>query len=147
MNGLPQRTTLHHQIPSWVKDGSLFFITICALPRGKNQLCYPVVSEPLLKSAEYYHSSGTWWLKVFLLMPDHLHALIAVPTDKSLPAAIRTWKSYQARTLGISWQDGFFDHRLRSDESEDLKAEYIRMNPVRAGLVGRAVDWRHVWPK
>ena len=39
------------------------------------------------------------------------------------------------------WQAGFFDHVLRSDESRSEKWEYIRMNPVRAGLVEEADDW------
>ena len=33
------------------------------------------------------------------------------------------------------WQEGFFDHILRSDESMAQKWEYVRENPVRAGFV------------
>jgi len=33
------------------------------------------------------------------------------------------------------WQDGFFDHLLRSDESYGEKWNYVLQNPVRAGLV------------
>ena len=80
-------------------------------------------------------------------MPDHLHALVAVPKAESLPTVIRRWKAYQKQTLGVKWQSGFFDHRLRSDESEEEKAIYIRMNPVRAGLVEKPEDWLHIWPK
>jgi len=39
------------------------------------------------------------------------------------------------------WQPGFFDHVLRSDESYSQKWEYVRENPVRAGLVGRIDEW------
>lgn len=144
MAELPQRRTLHHAAPAWVQDSALYFITVCTLPRGVNQLCVPSVSGQVLKSAEHYQTTGKWWLKIFLLMPDHWHALVSVPKEESLPTVVRTWKSYQARTLGIKWQDGFFDHRLRSDE---LKAEYIRMNPVRAGLAKRVEEWAYVWPK
>lgn len=80
-------------------------------------------------------------------MPDHVHALIAVPKGESLPEAVRVWKGYQTKKLGIEWQTGFFDHRLRSAESEQKKTDYIRMNPVRAGLVGKPEDWPYVWPK
>ncbi|MBI2442176.1 MAG: hypothetical protein HYV35_12495 [Lentisphaerae bacterium] len=55
------------------------------------------------------------------------------------------WKRYSAHTLGIEWQRGFFDHRLRKEESFVEKAHYIRMNPVRAGLVAKLEDWPHVW--
>jgi REP element-mobilizing transposase RayT len=146
MPNWPQRKRLEHQTPSWVKEGSLFFITICALPRTQNHLCSSNVASALLKSAEHYQLLGKWWVKLFLLMPDHIHALVAVPRTASLPTVVRTWKAYQNVMLGIKWQSGFFDHRLRSDESEKEKVHYIRTNPVRAGLVAQPGDWPHVWP-
>jgi hypothetical protein len=39
------------------------------------------------------------------------------------------------------WQRGFFDHILRSEESYRQKWNYVRDNPVRAGLVANANDW------
>jgi len=39
------------------------------------------------------------------------------------------------------WQEGFFDHVLRSNESYAQKWECVRENPVRAGLVNRSEDW------
>ncbi|MBI2513097.1 MAG: transposase [Opitutae bacterium] len=143
---LPQRRTLHHAPPTWVANGSLFFVTICAETRGVNSLCTDPTGPRLLDSARDYQERQTWWLKLFLLMPDHLHMLVGFPADRAMATVIRAWKSYQTRALGVRWQSGFFDHRLRSDESEDAKTEYIRMNPVRAGLVARTEDWRFVWP-
>lgn len=61
---------------------------------------------------------------------------------------VTQWKSYTAKTLGaagVRWQRGFFDHRLRCDESLDAKSSYIRTNPVRAGLVARAEEWPWVY--
>jgi REP element-mobilizing transposase RayT len=50
-----------------------------------------------------------------------------------------------AVTLGCRsrelWQPGFFDHVLRSDESYADKWNYVRENPVRAGLVRDASEW------
>jgi hypothetical protein len=43
----------------------------------------------------------------------------------------KTWK----------WQEGCFDRLLRSDESLSDKWEYLRQNPVRAGLVANPEDW------
>jgi len=134
-------------MPAWVKDGSLFFITFCTEPRGRNQLCLPEVGSKLLESAAFYHEAHRWWLKILLLMPDHVHAMMAVPATESLSTIIRQWKSYQTKNLGIEWQSGFFDHRLRSDESEEAKTEYIRLNPVRAGLIRRADEWPYYWPR
>ena len=80
-----------------------------------------------------------------LLMPDHLHALVSFPTSKDMKVVLTEWKKYVARDSRISWQRDFFDHRLRNDESLREKEDYIRMNPVRAGLVNRPEDWPHIW--
>ena len=47
-------------------------------------------------------------------------------------------RSDQKRPL---WQPGFFDHLLRNDDSYTQKWDYVRENPVRAGLVSLADDW------
>ena len=38
-------------------------------------------------------------------------------------------------------QRGFFDHLIRNTESYAQKWDYVRENPVRAGLVSRREDW------
>jgi len=42
---------------------------------------------------------------------------------------------------GKAWQAGFFDHALRGRESYSEKWEYVRLNPVRAGLVSKPEEW------
>jgi REP element-mobilizing transposase RayT len=78
-------------------------------------------------------------------MPDHVHALISFPTEESIRKVVAAWKHYLAANARLIWQRDFFDHRLRSHESLDEKASYIRANPMRAGLVARAEDWSFVW--
>jgi putative transposase len=82
-----------------------------------------------------------WYVELLLLMPDHLHMLIAVSGEASLSKLIRDFKRIAARKQKIEWQWNFFDHRLRHDESETEKYDYICENPVRAGLVRSAEDW------
>lgn len=147
MSELPQRKRLFHDVPPWVRGTSLYFVTICTKPRRLNQLCVPKVGQAILESAAGYHEQQRWWLKLILLMPDHVHALMAVPIGASLPDVVRMWKGYQAKSHDIVWQTGFFDHRLRNGESEQEKTDYILMNPVRAGLVGTPEDWPYFWPK
>ena len=55
-------------------------------------------------------------------------------------------KWFKAGALGATinkplWQPGFFDHVLRNDESYAQKWEYVRHNPVRAGLADSADEW------
>ena len=49
------------------------------------------------------------------------------------------------RRSGPVWEEESFDHVLRSDESLKKKCEYIRQNPVKAGLVERAEDYKWLW--
>ena len=49
------------------------------------------------------------------------------------------------RRSGPVWEEESFDHVLRSDESLEDKREYIRQNPVRAGLAKRPEDYRWLW--
>ena len=46
---------------------------------------------------------------------------------------------------GPIWQEESFDHLLRSDEGLLQKAEYIRQNPVRRGLVRIPEEYRWLW--
>jgi REP element-mobilizing transposase RayT len=78
-------------------------------------------------------------------MPDHLHLLATVPAETQLEHLLAHWKRHVARTCGVRWQRDFFEHRLRRDEHFEAKLEYLRQNPVRAGLVVRPEDWPHFW--
>ncbi len=46
-----------------------------------------------------------------------------------------------ARGTGQIWQEGFFDHVLRTDESYSQKWNYVLENPVRARLVRSPEEW------
>jgi REP-associated tyrosine transposase len=80
-------------------------------------------------------------------MPDHVHLFVCGGDDFVLGRWIGGLKQALARGVGWSkpkgqiWQEGFFDHVMRNDESMSQKWEYIRQNPVRAGLVDRSTDW------
>jgi putative transposase len=84
----------------------------------------------------------------YVLMPDHIHLFVAFPADGITLgrwiAALRTVLGKQLINSGIQkphWQEGFFDHLLRTGKSYAQKWEYVRMNPVRAGLSGSTEEW------
>lgn len=58
---------------------------------------------------------------------------------------VADWKRWLAVRAGVGWQEGFFDHRLRVEESFEEKAHYLRTNPVRAGLVNDGEVWPYLW--
>jgi len=142
---LPERKNLPHGIPSWVENGAEYFITICTRPRGKNQLSSPDVFGVIKESLEFRQNRGELWVHLALLMPDHLHAIMSFSREVGMQKSIADWKRYTCTHAGIQWQRDFFDHRLRKDESYLEKAYYIRMNPVRAGLIDVPEDWPYVW--
>ena len=106
--GFPQR--LHHRVPDWVEPGALFHIRI-ALDREKEQkaLTEPALAKAILDSAKFYEARMRWHITLFLLMADHLHALLCFARDESMSEVIRDWKRYHTRTNGVSWQEGYFD--------------------------------------
>jgi REP element-mobilizing transposase RayT len=128
-----------------VKSGEIFFLTICCENRRTNQLAEPAAFGLMTEALERYVQIGRFWVHLFLAMPDHLHALVAFPSDQSMEKVLRDWKRFVAKRTDIIWQDGFFDRRLRQEESLVQKTDYIRMNPVRAGLVATPGEWKYVW--
>ena len=80
-------------------------------------------------------------------MPDRAHLFVCGHREFELSRWIGGLKQAIARANdwsksdGQIWQEGFFDHILRTDESMRGKWEYIFQNPVRAGLVKDPEDW------
>ena len=76
-------------------------------------------------------------------MPDHVH--LFVRGDQGF--RLSPWIGGLKRAISVAlksqrlWQAGFFDHILRSEESYAEKWNYVRDNPVRAGLVKAADEW------
>ena len=71
------------------------------------------------------------------------HAPI-IPSKESMSRVISDWKRFHACKHQVAWQEGYFDHRLRDDERGEqlsMKIDYIRRNPVAAGLRADIADW------
>lgn len=145
MQELPIRKHLPHDIPNWVPDDAIFFITVNCLIRGKHQLNNAPIADLLFESVQHRQQAGIWYVHLMILMPDHIHALMSFPRETSMRSVLFKWKEFAAKKSGIRWQRDFFDHRLRRDESYEEKAHYIRMNPVRKQLVTSPEDWPYVW--
>ena len=95
-----------------------------------------------MESALDYHQRGIWWLGLFLIMPNHVHALVAFEANERMSVIIAQWKRFHTRTNSIRWQNGYFDHRLREDPKQlDQQVQYILRNPVTKGLCARWSDW------
>jgi putative transposase len=81
------------------------------------------------------------------MVPDHVHLFVRGGLDFALGHWVGLLKQTVARAANPPrvnkqfWQEGFFDHVIRSDESYSQKWNYVRENPVRAGFVKSAKEW------
>ena len=93
-----------------------------------------------------YRDQGKYLLHEFVVMPDHIHVLLTPAVEISLERAVQFIKggySYRLRKLERIqvWQESFTNHRIRDAEDHERHCEYVRMNPVRAGLVREAAAY------
>jgi REP element-mobilizing transposase RayT len=137
-------------------DAPLFFLTFNTHGR-RHLLASPDVHGTF---AEYCHRASDHGFGVgrYVLMPDHVHLFVRVGMGSAITVGewVKGLKRHLARSLSAAgheplaiphqklrsfWQPGFYDHLLRNDESYSEKWNYVRNNPVRAGLVSKADDW------
>ena len=84
----------------------------------------------------------------WVIMPNHVHALVQRWLGWELEKVLHSWKSWTSKQagkiLGIQgkfWQKETFDRFIRNEEHFRNAVEYIRQNPVKAHLVACAEDW------
>ena len=92
----------------------------------------------------------TYQLDCWVIMPNHMHALVEPMGNRTLGSILQRWKGGSARVInkmlgrtGILWQAETFDHIVRSEAQLEHFRRYIADNPAKAGLrrgfvVGRA---------
>ena len=113
--------------------------------------------QPILAQAEVHETFCMFCLKAqehdvavgrYVIMPDHVHLFAALPIDGiALPSWIQSLRAVIGKRLvrlqihKPHWQEGFFDHLLRSHESYAQKWDYVRLNPVRAKLCQTPEAW------
>ncbi len=127
----------------------IYFLTACTAHR-RPLLAKQDVHEAFIRFAKQGPAHGVW-IGAYVLMPDHLHAFVALDAERvNLSALMKSLKnvlSKELRERGVApphWQKGFFDHLLRSQESAGEKWKYVRENPVRAGLVAHSNEWTYL---
>ena len=123
----------------------ILWCTVRASERGVKWVTQQRVLEALM---EIWQDEATKWLVGdFVLMPDHVH-FFCCPMRISDGVSVERWTGFwkdrlskRLREPDWRWQDGLFHTRLRSDEHYRDRLEYLRENPVKAGLVESWEDW------
>jgi putative transposase len=98
------------------------------------------VARLLIGTLAHYRDERKFLVYEFVIMPDHLHALLTPAAEISLERAMQFIKggvSYRLKSRPPVWQASFTNHRVRDCEDYENHREYIWMNPVRARLAVR----------
>lgn len=126
----------------------MVFLSVCTKDRRRVLSCedvHLVLRSLWQQSAE----RNGWFVGRYVIMPDHVHVFARQAREaRRMRDWIKMWKSMSTRELKTKlclgdslWQRDYFDRFLRSSDNYSDKWEYVRNNPVRAGLVSRSEDW------
>jgi REP element-mobilizing transposase RayT len=143
-----------------------YFIT-SSCSQGISLFADVEIARIVLDSFTYIQKEFEITLYAYVIMHNHFHCILE---GKDLSSAIKKFKSYTARRivdhlkvhnrslllkrLRIEnskngdkryrvWQEGFHPKQINNSEMMGQKVNYIHYNPVKAGFVDAATDWRH----
>ena len=103
-----------------------------------------IVEAALLHGAGVKSELFSW-----VVMPNHVHVLVAPKTGHRLADIVQACKSWTAKAVkraragaGAVWQREYFDRFVRDERHFAAAVAYIEDNPVKAGLAANPGDWR-----
>jgi REP element-mobilizing transposase RayT len=102
----------------------------------------------LVQSALVHFDSQRYRLSAWVVMPNHVHLLVAPCIGHGLSNIMHSLKSYTAQEAnkvlsrrGNFWFEDYFDRYIRNAKHFENALSYIENNP-KAGLCKSARDWR-----
>ncbi len=165
-------------LPHLYKNGCTYFVTFCLgdsvpaklvrrrrleesdhQPEDLAQLSEPMVDRGsmvlkrpeiagIVEGALGHFQGNRYGLHAWVVMPNHVHAVLTPFESHSVSDILHSWKSFTAsainRSLGRSgklWQHESFDHLVRNHDSLIRFIAYSENNPVAAGLCQHPEDW------
>ena len=81
----------------------------------------------------------------YVVMPEHVHMLVAEPLRGKLATAIQSMKQSMAKHLigerAHFWQRRYYDFNVCTEAKRMEKLRYMHRNPVKRGLVEKPEEW------
>ncbi len=115
---------------------------------GECELANPLASQEVAKSLLKFHGDR-YWMGDFVIMPNHVHCLVAFKSAEIAKTQPGGWMRYSARKInqsmersGVLWFPEPFDHLVRSNSQLEYLRKYIRDNPAKAGIGGEKFVYR-----
>jgi REP element-mobilizing transposase RayT len=146
---MPPKYEYRRRLPHYQKDAPPLFVTFTTDHRWQ----LPPIARNIVPECPLKESGHKFDLHAAVVMPDHVH-LIYSPLRRddgwsyTLPEIMKAIKGQAARRINVAlkrtgpvWQEEFFDHVLRSNDSLVDRVEYVCQNPVRAGIVKTEAEY------
>lgn len=138
--------------------GASYFFTVVTY-RRRAFLCNDDVLKALREAIDTTRAQYPFSIDAWVILPDHMHAIWTLPPDDTdFASRWRLIKRYVTLACGVSlhqphlmtpsktkhrestlWQRRYWEHLIRDDDDY----AYVHFNPVKHGLVSRAMDWPH----
>ena len=127
------------------------------LPESPRWLAEPNVAALMLESLHWVAKRGDFEPLAVCVMPNHLHAVVTLPSELIRPfeQTLRDFKQYTAlhanqllHRAGPFWQSETYDHVIRDPGDGTGLArviQYVLHNPVKARLCADWLMWPGTW--
>lgn len=148
-----QLKVTYRNLPHWELEGAVYFITFNTWEKLE---LTPAARQVVLNACKFFDRQR-YQIFCLVVMPDHVHMLMQ-PLEKSdnkfwsLSSILHSMKSYSSKQIpkvmkhiGTVWQDERHDHIVRDEREFQVFWEYIRQNPVKAGLSLTPEEYPFFW--
>lgn len=103
----------------------------------------------MVRDALWHFHNQQYLLEDWVIMPNHVHLILWPMPNFILSEILKSRKQYTAtqanlmlgKTGKVFWQKESLDHWIRNESEKSRIRNYIRTNPVKAGLCARPEEW------
>ena len=156
---MPKERSTMHQRKIYDDELHAFFVTFSCYKR-RNLLNADRAKAIVLGHLHAELKKRDGLCSGFVIMPDHVHAIVWFPKPNQLSGLMNKWKDQSSAAIkklfavefptywatidpdDPVWQPKYYPFNVFTRRKLDEKADYMHKNPVDKGLAQRAVDYR-----
>lgn len=125
---------------------SVSFVTL-STPGRQPWLVVPRTRDVLLAVLRGWHMERSGRVLAVQAMPDHVHVLFEPGRATDAATLVARWKAAMRRGAGYAetFAEGLSEHRLGAGENPEAYAQYMLLEPYRAGVAAAGEAWPGWW--